>query len=401
MPLTNEIEKIVLNFASDSHQNLKKKVIDMQHTFGKVVLKLIAAVTIAVNLFSCKNDSPAADKISLTEVPSPLIVNVDQLRMRDKPGEKGEVIATLQKGTQLADMGEVSNFTQKIILRGIEYDEPWLKVSTTDSIVGWVFAGAITFDMSNPTELARTLMNKRLLSLFGKELTEKIDQYRAQFNLAARSREFADAYRTGEKLRDTLIRVLERKLEISDLEQAPDLFWLKDAMPAFQPQLVAEGTAYHLFHDFKTLHTKANATEGEEDNEFVELCLLLFPEDSIEYFYPAWFIQTWDYGGHSLFGRGVHLQILEEMEEVLEANDLFEAEILKIKAKLIDDITSQDVTYWESAENILKELDAIIAANFSILSESDKIALTTRRKMFEAPEENNIQLDQRTGISDF
>ncbi|HMR42739.1 MAG TPA: hypothetical protein PKC40_02855, partial [Saprospiraceae bacterium] len=260
---------------------------------------------------------------------------------------------------------------------------------------------AITFDMSNPTELARTLMNKRLLSLFGKELTEKIDQYRAQFNLAARSREFADAYRTGEKLRDTLTHVLERKLEISDLEQAPDLFWLKDAMPAFQPQLVAEGTAYQLFHDFKTLHTKANATEGEEDNEFVELCLLLFPEDSIEYFYPAWFIQTWDYGGHSLLGRGVHLQILEEMEEVLEANDLFEAEILKIKAKLIDDITSQDVTYWESAENILKELDAIIAANFSILSESDKIALTTRRKMFEAPEENNIQLDQRTGISDF
>ena len=39
--------------------------------------------------------------------------------------------------------GEKSNGTEEIVLRGVAYDEPWLKVKTKDGTEGWVFGGAV------------------------------------------------------------------------------------------------------------------------------------------------------------------------------------------------------------------------------------------------------------------
>ena len=39
--------------------------------------------------------------------------------------------------------GEKTDFTQKINLRGVAYDEPWMKVITAEDKVGWVYAGGV------------------------------------------------------------------------------------------------------------------------------------------------------------------------------------------------------------------------------------------------------------------
>lgn len=353
-------------------------------------------------LASCSSEAPPADEPQ----PSPpreataLVVNIDGLRLRDAPGEDGRVIRELSRGDVLYDLGEVSSFTTPIRLRGIQFDEPWLKVAAADRAEGWVYGGALHFTMRQPTELAQLLMRKRLQTFFGPDKAGSIEHYRQAFYAIEHTEDFVRLFRRGQSLRDTLVAMLESRIEVGPVEQLPDLFWLEEALPGFVPQLVAEGTAYYLFTDFRDFGKVAAATPGREDDAFVSFCLQVFPEDSIEYFFPAWTIQTWDYGGHSLLGRGVHHRLLREMDHLLAASDHFAAELHSIKMDLLNDITRPDVTYWEPQEKVMAEMDSILAADYGFLTPSDRIALRTRREQFAEPEKHGIEFSHQSGIYD-
>lgn len=348
-----------------------------------------------IAILSCQREqkSPTATENEGTK----LITNLEEVRLRDAPGENAKVIRTLTKGTVLYDLDEVSDFTTKIKLRGIEFDEPWLKVRTQDGTEGWVYGGALNFTMSDASKLANLLMEKRLVALFGKTLADSISTYRQHYNKIQSAADMAQVYREGTTLRDAVVQVMGDKIVVNDPNELPDLFWLEQAMPGFVPQLVAEGTAYYLFWDYKNLSSKAKTTSDPADDAFLQLAIVIFPQDSVEYFYPAWFIQTWDYGGSSLLGRGVHDQLLQKMDETLQKSDLFAPEIRQWKTLLLNDITHPDVSYWEKQEKIIAELDTILVRNYSILTDADKIALQTRRQQFENPTENSISVNQQSG----
>lgn len=358
-----------------------------------MILKIVIIFSLIIGFASCKSEPKQQPQPASTR----LTTNLDEVRLREAPGEDANVLRSLPKGAVLYDLGEVSDFTTKVQLRGIQFDEPWLKVRTEDGLEGWVYGGALNFGMKDATKLANLLMEKRLQTLFGKQLADSIKAYRIDYQDIKSESDLALAYRKGITLRDTMARLMQDRITVSDPNEVPDLFWLKEAMPGFVSQLVAEGTAYYLFWDYKQLITKVKATPETPDNDFAQLAVALFPEDSVEYFYPAWFLQTWDYGGSSLLGRGTHLAILKKMDETLQKSDLFAPEIMDWKQLLINDITDANVNYWESSEKIVKELDDILSANFKILTEADKIALETRRKQFETPAENKIQVNQQAG----
>lgn len=358
-----------------------------------MIFKSFLIFTLIIGLASCKSEPKQQPTSAVTR----LTTNLDEVRLREAPGEDGKVLRSLPKGAVLYDLGEVSDFTTKVQLRGIQFDEPWLKVRTEDGTEGWVYGGALNFGMQDATKLANLLMEKRLQTLFGKQLADNIKAYRIDYQNIKSASDLALAYRKGISLRDTMAILMQDRITVSDPSEVPDLFWLKETMPGFVSQLVAEGTAYYLFWNYKQLITKAKATTETPDDDFVQLAVALFPEDSVEYFYPAWFLQTWDYGGSSLLGRGTHLALLKKMDETLQKSDLFASEIKDWKQLLINDITDASVNYWESSEKIKKELDDIISLNFNILTEADKIALATRRKQFEKPTENKIQVNQQAG----
>jgi hypothetical protein len=352
----------------------------------------------------CWDDSPPkvdpdpVDPVEKEVEPTKMIVNIDHLRMRTTPGEKGEEVTRLKKGTVLFDLGEVSEFTTRIQLRGIWFDEPWLKVKTQENLEGWVYGGAVTYDMENPTELASKMMEKRLQTFFGKGLTLRLNRYKTNYDSLKTSNDFATNLKEGLELRDTLTTILENRINVGDnYNQMPDLFWIENAIPGYVTQLVAEGTIYYLFQDFRQLKQKSQITDGSEDDDFVDLNLLVFSADSVEHFFPAWFIQTWDYGGCSLLGKGEHFKILSKANEILNKSTLFKDEIIDIKNRLVDDITGKDVDYWEEQEKILVELDSIMASGFSVLTNEDMIALKTRRMQFEYPVENKIKVNVRSG----
>jgi len=234
--------------------------------------------------------------------------------------------------------------------------------------------------------------------MFGPELTSAAFQYQQSYEAVTKSEEMAAVYTQGRELRDTLVRLLENKIEIEDYEQLPDLFWLEEAMPGFVTALVAEGTLYYLFYDYRQLLAKAAKTSGAQDDEFIEFCTQVHEMDSVEHFFPAWFMQTWDYGGHSLLGRGIHLDLLKEMDRQVANKSTFASEINLIKERILADITEHYISYWETKAMIVAELAAILEADFSILDKADRVALQTRLKMFERAKANGIKINQKSGV---
>ena len=358
-------------------------------------------------LFACQSESP---KESQTEAstenapeeqsatPSTFIVNIDNFRLRDQPGLEGKEIAKLRKGTALTDLGQVSDFTTRIKLRGIQFNEPWLKVQTVEGLEGWVYGGGLNFSLNKNGGTSKLLLDKRLQTLFGKGVADGINNYRANFEKADSDEAILSVYREGIRLRDTLGILLETSIPVENYEALPDLFWLDEALPAYVPQLVAEGTLYYLFNDYKEWQKKVQTTEGSADDAFIELCLHIHSMDSVEHFFPGWMIQTWDYGGHSLLGQGIHHQLMTEMDQLYQQQSPFTKEVMDFKHQLLMDIYGEGTSYWETRPKIVAELQAIIDGGYSILKKEDIIALKMRLKLLEDPKANDLEVNHRSGM---
>jgi len=369
---------------------------------------LVAAWLLLLLFFAgCSSDEKPAPETAHeppSVEPSPvlkdsLVATMNYFRVRQAPDMNSETVYMLSENESvlLLDVSD-PNACQRVTLRGFPYCDPWVKVRTHDGTEGWAYGGG--FKAPPGTRIGDILTQSRLAVLFGKDRVPEIQTYRKRFEQAAFDGACFQAYVDGKKLRDETQRQVQEVLDNPDPTKLPDLSWLKEALPAFFPQLVAEGTRLHLFLNYKEWLKKARHTKGTQDDDFFRLAVKIYPIDSIESFYPVWFLQTWDYGGHSLLGSGIHRDLLDQMNRMVANRNVFEPEILDFKNQLIQDMTDAHVTYWEPKDAILKELDEIIAANYGILTEEDKIALQTRRKMFKDPAANHIEVNHRAGIHD-
>ena len=368
-------------------------------------MKFYLFILTFIFLFSCNNE-PSASKDSTPSIPKTdhlqpveMVVYLDNLRLRDAAGEQAQEIAPLPQNTKVFYAGELSNFTTKIKLRGMPYDEPWLKITTEHGQEGWVYAGGVKPTTSDLSEAIRILEKMRLYSFFRKELANEIETANNTLTTTSDSKTFAQAYEQCITLRDSFAFDLGDKISFDDPQKLPSMNWLENAMQGFTTSIVAEGTQLYLFANYKLLSEMAKQTANSEDDEFMELQISIYPLDSIEHFYPVWFLQTWDYGGHSLLGEGHHFKTLKKVNELLEKKSPFQKSLDEIKNEILDDIldTQKYVSYWYKKEKILSEIDQIIDANFVSLSQQDIIALKARRKMFENHQANDIKINQRSG----
>ncbi len=359
------------------------------------------------NIFSsCQNDSSKSSnqKISIQYPKSvsvepleevELLVYINNLRLREGPNEK--VIAALPKNTIVKYKGETSMFRTRVKMRGMELNAPWLFVKTEDGQQGWIYGGGIKPKTSDETRATKIIDDIHLNSVFENYVVQKIEDYSKQWDAIQTSSDFAKTYLFGEKVQEDINEVLGERVAINDPSNLMDMGWLERSMIGYQNSLAAEATQFYLFQNYKLMHQKAVQSEGTEDDDFIELQFKVCAFDSIEHFYKSWFFQTWDYGGHSLLGQGKHLEILSEMNTILSRSKLFEKPILELKNELIKDIIDEHITYWEPKDKILDELRNIINANFVLLNKNDLIGLKARKKMFEKPIANKIEVNKRAG----
>jgi len=81
-----------------------------------------------------------------------------------------------------------------------------------------------------------------------------------------------------------------------------------------------------------------------------------------------WFERTWDYGGGSLFGSGIHMEILETINKLKLKTSMYNELISKYQAYLLMDI--QHGIYMKSQEEATAELKNILSLEY--LSSDEK-----------------------------
>ncbi|AEE53367.1 SH3 domain-containing protein [Haliscomenobacter hydrossis] len=349
----------------------------------------IVQVVLLLALSSCHSKSePFPSDPTLIRVPD------TGFRLFSAPGTAGRAIRNLKKGEILHDLGEVSPFLTPLFLQGKSYVEPWLQVRTKNAEIGWVY-GAVLYNLKGET--APQLPNKRLGALFGQSLAKKITRYAQRFHTVSSDQEMARTYRQFRELLDSLSLHTAFALAVNPTYTLPDLFWLPAVLPGVVPQMSSTADAYHFFAHYGVFKTRASTTIGKMDDEFFDWCIQQFPSDSIEYHYPRYTIETAAGKGHSLLGRGLHFQALQQMDSLYRRKTPFEHDLILLKNRCIDDISASKASFWEVQTKIIEELTQICQSDLVILTKADKIALETRLRQLEKPEKYGIRTDVQSG----
>ena len=369
-------------------------------------MRFIYFLFFACIFFTCKNEKSAQSdnsKVQPTKAvpveeykPIELEVYIDDFKMRSGPGVEHEEVARLKENTIVVFKGEESMHATEIKLRGVKLKATWLKVKTKEGVEGWIYGGGIKAAATGDKAAVEKINHIQMLSFFDKKMVDRINTYDKQWQLPKSSTGFADAYLLGEKTQQEINEILANQVEIDDPSKLIDMSWLENSFQGFQNSLVAEGTVFNIFKDFRIMFAKAKETEGTEDDDFITFQFHANEMDSVEYYYKSWFMQTWDYGGHSLLGQGKHFDLLSEANDLLAKSKLFEKPILDIKIEILNDISAEHITYWESKEKILAEMKNIAEADFDFLTTEDKILIKTRYEQFKKPVANKIEVNNRT-----
>lgn len=322
-----------------------------------------------------------------------LVVAVTQAVLGDTAGEKSHEIQVLKQGEKVSDLDEVSDFESVITLGDTHRQAPWLRVKTAGNKTGWIFGGAVEPMIQTDDNW---LLQKRMQCYFGKALALRRNQVIGVPAITTES-DFAIRYRSLMALRDTFVLLLAGRSEPGEVHTQPDFSWLVEVLPGFIYQKVAGGTQPYLFADYVFFQDLALKTNGTLDDLFIETCLTAFSADSIESFFPAWKFQLSDYEAASQLGTGIHLKMLRQIEKAMQSGPLFQPELTALKEAVLDDILDKKTVYWQPKELIVKEMNQILKANFSILNNRDRVALQARLAMFENPEANGVRVNLRSG----
>ncbi len=112
---------------------------------------LVGLVLLVFGLVSC--GSKKSDLVTNTNLPDStkleeLFVWTENARLRKEPNLNAEVITEINGGEKVVLTGEESENSVKINLRGVNFEDVWVKVKTTNPRVnpqeGWIFKGMLT-----------------------------------------------------------------------------------------------------------------------------------------------------------------------------------------------------------------------------------------------------------------
>ncbi len=93
-----------------------------------------------------KKETPETNTETTSETPkidNTYYAWVDNINIRNASNTKGNVIGTYTSKDALEFTGTKSDHKDIIVLRGVVYDDYWLKVTTKDNKQGWVYGGAV------------------------------------------------------------------------------------------------------------------------------------------------------------------------------------------------------------------------------------------------------------------
>ncbi|MCH2045063.1 MAG: hypothetical protein MK212_13175 [Saprospiraceae bacterium] len=373
---------------------------------------LVSTILLGICLQSCEGEDPSApyQNIEYNESSNPdqqpknyatvktngqpvlLITTTEESILRVAPDFRSKEIKRIQKNDTLIYVNEISAESVKMELEGVEYEEPWLKVITTDDNQElWIFGACVRFDGINNQELQELVFTKRLGKLFGDKMCREVLTYHREMQNVQTVPAFKKLYTQGNDLRNDLEVYINEHVSKSNSELLPDFFWLDATFAGFLVSYPPQTNEYKIFRDFKHWQKLAQQTPHNDDDLFVEVMLQAYSSDSTEFIFQDWRYELPTGEAYSLLGQGVHSNVLNKIQLALSQDSLhyFRKDLLAIKDLLIDDI-SLSSHYWSTQESIVEELEEILAKDYPFISGNNRIELQARLKMLRDPQKNDI-----------
>ncbi len=239
----------------------------------------------------------------------------------------------------------------------------------------------------------------KLKKIVGSATYFELQSYRKQFKTVKTQ---ADWLKVLQSARD-----LSPKLSppLSQLHQAAwnkpqtkplDFNWLEPLTPGLKPRLVAEGTELILALHFPTFAKLAGLTPETTDDQLVALLQKAWGEYSTNW--PSWFAQTWDYGGCTHLGSGLHLQLWQEQKRLQQLAPFFATELKTLRSDLLKDILATR-SFCRPQSQVLSELNQFLKAPG--LSPLEIQTLKNRKESLRAGKNMEFNCLQEMGKCDF
>ncbi len=367
---------------------LSSLFIELPGRFAFISYLLIVFLFTTCNNISKDKPPPTS---SLSENAPTLTVSSINALLSDEPGFNAANSIVLSKGEQLTGPDSISTFTSELTLNGQKLNLPWVKVKTLKGKEGWVFSGFIN---GLEDQLLEQQMSNIQPAFISSEKNGKIIQLIDKFN------ENWYSIDSTQNLYKLYLLILEAQA-ILNTRKTPteDLLNISKTFPPLVLERINEQPSYHFFINYGLLLEKAKSTKDISDDHFFTIQTMIFQQDSIEYFYPAWKIPQTEELVHSLLGKGLHYSLFVKIDSFLAIDTLFSPLYKKVVNELVEDITNPKTTYWENIQNINGELDQILSASLhNALNPNDLVSLKTRRKQFEEFEKHQIKVNFRSGL---
>jgi len=186
-----------------------------------------------------------------------------------------------------------------------------------------------------------------------------LQQYQQQFQQARSVPAFYLLYRQAQNLAPKLAEPFQRNWEAYQSGQGPepDLKRLSSQVPGLSLEIMAEGTTavwLIAYTDWKQL---AQRTLGQADDHFVALMQAL--NGPVETGYRAWMTRTWDYGGCSNLGSGVHTRLLLALRAELKTQTPFVKDLSAELSLLQQDLLTAD-SLCQKRQKALTEIQQLL-----------------------------------------
>ncbi len=336
-------------------------------------------------------DTPA-ETIKLDGQPSLVLVTGSLAIIRNRPDVSAAEIARYKKNDTLLFVNELSRHTLEIKLDDIVYDEPWLKVAlpNQNGLEGWVFAGSLRFLQTPSLDLQSLTMARRIDKILGAGWNDKLQAYNQEFNEMQTDIAFQMVWQRAEQIKVDLEQKINELYNQSVSSQKNDFAWINDVFNGYQLYWLDEKQQFALYKNLSSWLPKTIQTADTSDEYFLNNYLLLYANDSSEFWYTDLNIRKSanDTLLYSLLGRNIHSQILAQTTNYSQDN-LFKSHYADLRQIVINDILLCD-RFWLDIETVKKELKTILNAPDYNLNKNNRISLEARLAVLENYQANGI-----------
>lgn len=313
---------------------------------------------------------------------TPGVITGDGVRLRKSSSLSAQVVASLFKGNRVTILGRVNGQAYK-------RNRLWYKIKADahQIDVAYVHSAFVKTGRQANAYLRRfrpSVFRWYLKKTFTSSQRKLINRYYYAQKKLKGVKDFVKLFALARKVEknisqgvDKAYQALLKKTNGKATGQLK-MAWLYTLTPGLIISYVAEGTVAQLQLYFPFFKKLAQSTYTDIDDEFIRIYMLAYGK--VADHWPKWFVQTWDYGGHSLLGQGKHLQVLKKIDALNSKTAYFRGELKKIRARAIQDILTYSV-YYESVPNMVREIKQILR-NVR-LSSSEKRKLNNRIKEFQ------------------